>query len=260
MATENTRAYDPTLVWGRLIILLVLITTAELLTTFTPPQFGMVLHGLVLLFLFALAARVSRPDETRFLLALSLAPLIRLMSLALPLTLFPFSFWYMVVGTPLLLTAWLVARLCGLSRGQVGLGKVDWSAQLLLGLTGFALGFVEYLILRPEPLVAEFSLAQVLPVAFTLLVFTGFLEEYIFRGVMQHTASRWIGSVGIFYISAVFAVLHIGYRSLLDVIFVFLVALFFAWAARESRSIVGVTLAHGVTNITLFLVFPFLLP
>jgi membrane protease YdiL (CAAX protease family) len=54
-------------------------------------------------------------------------------------------------------------------------------------------------------------------------------------------------------------VLHFGYHSLLDVVFVFAVAVFFGWVLLRTRSIVGVTLSHGLTKIRLFLVFPLLL-
>jgi len=37
------------------------------------------------------------------------------------------------------------------------------------------------------------------------------------------------------------------------------VALFFGYSVHKTGSILGVTLSHGLTNIGLFLVFPFLL-
>jgi LysM repeat protein len=39
---------------------------------------------------------------------------------------------------------------------------------------------------------------------------------------------------------------------------VFVVGLLFGWLVARTRSLLGVTLAHGVTNITLYLVMPFL--
>jgi membrane protease YdiL (CAAX protease family) len=62
------------------------------------------------------------------------------------------------------------------------------------------------------------------------------------------------------YVNAVFAVLHIGYLSILDVVFVFLVGLLFSLFALRTKSIVGVTIAHGAVNISLFLLLPFLAP
>ena len=66
-----------------------------------------------------------------------------------------------------------------------------------------------------------------------------------------------LGRFGLLYVALLFAVLHIGYRSVLDVVFVFGVALLFGWVAEATWSLLGVTLAHGVTNIVLFLIMPF---
>ena len=68
---------------------------------------------------------------------------------------------------------------------------------------------------------------------------------------------RLFGWWGIIYISLVFAVLHLGFISIIDVVFVFLVALFFGWVVKKTGSLFGVTLAHGITNALLYLVLPF---
>jgi hypothetical protein len=120
------------------------------------------------------------------------------------------------------------------------------------------LGLIEYLILKPEPLVESFSLRSIWLPAVILLVFTGFLEELIFRGLMQRASVNTLKKYGPVYISLLFAVLHIGYKSWVDLVFVFLVGFAFSIVVERTRSLVGVTVAHGLTNISLFLVFPFL--
>jgi len=94
--------------------------------------------------------------------------------------------------------------------------------------------------------------------ALILLFSTGFLEELLFRGIMQRTATETLSQFGLVYVALVFAALHIGYKSIPDLIFVFTVGLFFGWTVQKTHSILGVTLAHGLTNIILFLVIPFL--
>jgi hypothetical protein len=127
-------------------------------------------------------------------------------------------------------------------------------------MVGIGLGYIEHLILRPSPLLDEFTPGAIWFPALILVAFTGFLEEIIFRGLMQTTFGAKIGRwLGILLISGLFAVLHLGYQSPLDVIFVFLVALLFALLTEWTRSIWGVSLAHGLTNVTLFLVFPFII-
>lgn len=239
------------------MLYLVLLTLAEAVTTLVDARLGMVLHGACLVSIILHAALFSRNRERVFLLGLVLAPMIRLLSLTLPLPNFPYVYWYIVVGTPLFIATFILVRLTGLNRKTVGFTGRDPFVQILVGITGLALGYIEYLILRPTPLVTEFRWELVWLPALILLVFTGFLEELIFRGVLQHLSIRKLGRWGIFYVAAIFAVLHIGYQSILDVVFVFLVALYFGFVAQRTGSLLGVTISHGLTNIGLFLIFPF---
>jgi membrane protease YdiL (CAAX protease family)/LysM repeat protein len=159
----------------------------------------------------------------------------------------------------LLIAAFFAGRIADITNKMQGFTLRAIPAQVMISLTGVGLGYLEFLILRPQPLIAEFTLQQIWIPALILLIFTGFLEEWIFRGLMQYTALRIFGRSGFIYVAAVFAVLHLGYKSLLDVLFVFVVALFFGWVVLKTGSILGATLAHGLTNIGLFLVFPFLI-
>lgn len=235
------------------------ITLAEGLTTLVSPQVGLILHGLILLALLLEAAFSERKFTRRFLLALALAPLTRLMSLVLPLQHFPLAYWYLLVGLPLGISAVVAARVERFSAKELGLTAHDLPFQVLISLSGIGLGAIEYLILRPKPLVTVLRLELIWLPALILLIFTGLLEEFIFRGLIQSAALRKLGRGGIVYSALLFAVLHMGYKSWLDGLFVFAVALFFSWAVRSSGSILGATLAHGLTNIGLFLVFPFVL-
>jgi LysM repeat protein len=130
--------------------------------------------------------------------------------------------------------------------------------ELLIGVLGLGFGFIEYLILRPEPLVAELRWDLIWLPILILLVFTGLLEEVIFRGMLQSTATQHLGRLGVLYVAVLFAVLHLGYRSLLNLLFVFGVALLFGLIAQRRGTLLGVSISHGLTNISLYLVFPFL--
>lgn len=244
---------------------LALLTVAELVTVLVAPQLGVVLHlGSLFLLLLHCALVWERPLH-RLLLTLAFVPLIRVISMSLPLIGFPLVSWYAITSVPLFVAAVVVMRLLGLGRRGWGLGAgagglLALPLQLLVGASGIALGYVEYLILRPEPLVETFTWQAVLLPALVLLVSTGYLEELIFRGLMQQTAVEQLGrGRGIIYVALFFAVLHIGYLSVADVLFVLAVGLAFGLIVQLTGSLLGVTLAHGLTNITLFLVMPFVI-
>ena len=241
------------------IIYLVLLAIAELVSSLGVPPWGLVIHGAILFALIIQGTMYGDTRERAFLLSLSFGPLIRIISFTTPLATIPQVYWYAVVGAPLLLAVYALIRNTDLKNRQIGIRVGNLPVQLLISLVGIVLGYLEYLILKPEPLVAEFTFAAIIGPALILLIFTGFLEELVFRGVFQYFAARHLGKLGFIYVSMVFAVLHIGYLSVLDFGFVFVVAMIFAYFVQRTGSILGVTLAHGLTNIGLFLIFPFLM-
>jgi membrane protease YdiL (CAAX protease family) len=237
---------------------LVALTVAELLTALIEPRVGLVLHGAVLMTLLLHTALTWGHPNHRFLLSLTFAPLIRLLSLSMPLSGFPLIYWYFIVSVPLFAAAVIALRTLGFSRVGIGLNLKALPLQVLVALTGMSLGYIEYRILQPAPLTRNLGWEETWLPALILLVCTGFAEELIFRGMMQEAATQVCGPVwGVLYVAALFAVLHVGYQSLPDVLFVFNVALFFGLAKTVTGSILGVSLAHGMTNILLFLTMPF---
>ena len=113
--------------------------------------------------------------------------------------------------------------------------------------------------MKPDPLVEVLSFRSLIFPVIILLVCTGFVEELIFRGIIQHNAIKYFNlSTGIFFVSLLFAIMHIGYFSLLDVVFVFLIGYFYAYSVKFTGSIVGVSISHGLTNVILFLLMPLL--
>lgn len=234
------------------------IVAAELIIALIDPLGGVIFH---IALLIALVFHSSRADEplNKVYLALALAPLIRLVSLSMPLTNFPQIYWYAIIAVPLLLAAFAVARRLSFTRDDIGLNFNRIPLQVAVAFTGIPFGIAEYYILRPEPLIATFSWPVLIIPAIILMVGTGFTEEVVFRGVMQRSADEALGERGWLIVAGVFAALHIGYLSPLDVAFVFAIGVFFGWIVKKTGSLVGVTLSHGIANIVLYLVLPFML-
>ena len=85
-----------------------------------------------------------------------------------------------------------------------------------------------------------------------------FVVALIVRGVLLRAAVGALGGWGIVYVAVLVAILHLGFLSWVDIIFVFAIALFFGWVVKKTGSLLGVTLSHGIINIILFVVAPFL--
>jgi hypothetical protein len=134
--------------WAPALVYLLALTAAEALTTLVASRAGMVLHGLVLIALLTHAALTRRKEDHNLLLALALAPLIRLLSLAMPLAHFPLIFWYLIVGIPLP-GDFLVVRMAGLKREDIGL-RLDYYLPIQLGI-GFWVAARPDRVLYPAP-------------------------------------------------------------------------------------------------------------
>ncbi len=241
------------------IIYLLAIAIAETVTVFFTPLWGIISHIIILVVLILHSALASEHRYQQLVLALALVPLVRIMSLSMPLSNIPQIWWYPIIYAPLLAAVIVVIRLTGYRLEDVGLAFKLLPFQLAVGLTGILFGVAEYFILAPEAMATEFTWQEIWLPALILLVCTGFVEELIFRGVLQRTAVEAFGGWGIVYVSLLFAILHMGFLSWIDVAFVFLVALFFGWVVKKTGSLLGVTLSHGITNIVLYLVAPFFL-
>lgn len=232
------------------------LIVAEVASTQLDPRVGLSLDAITLLALLAHGALAEKQPRRGFLLVLSLVPLMRVLALALPLAGFPLLNWYVLVSIPLFLAAFLTSRTIGLPRLRIGLTVGRLPAQMAIALSGLLFGYAEYRILQPEPLTTSLALSAIWLPALILLICSGFLEELLFRGLLQWAAIETMGRFGILYVAVLFAMLHLGYQSASHLLLVFGVGLFFGWVVARTASLLGVTLAHGLTNILLFLVLP----
>lgn len=241
---------------GLAIIYLVAITGAEVVTNFFNLMAGVTCHIILLAALIVHSSLAAESPSHKLLLSLSLAPLTRIVSLSMPLAYFSPVYWYLIIYPPLFLAAWVAMRRLNFTARETGVNAQRLPLQLLVGLSGVIFGVGEYLILRPEPLVSELTLGRVLLPALVLGGGTGIVEEFVFRGVVQRASLKALGGWGLPYVAFLFAVLHLIHHSAVDVVFVFIVALFFGWVVKRTGSLLGVTLSHAITNILLYLIIP----
>lgn len=219
---------------------------------------GIILYFVILFNLILLSA-VAREDQShRLFLALGLVPLIRIVSLAVPVGEISEIYWYAIIVIPVFVGIITVMRALDLNPADVGLSGKRIPVQVLVAAGGLGIGAVDYLILEPDSLITSLTIQKALVPALILLVSTGLVEELAFRGVMQRAAqASW--AWGWVYIAAVYTALQIGHESALHCLFTFGVMLGFGWVVKKTGSILGVSLSHGLLNIGLYLIFPHVL-
>lgn len=237
-----------------------LLALSEAVSDLWQPLWGIWLHaGLVFLLIFR-GSRSTTVQEQRLFLALSITPLVRIASYALSPALFPGVWYDVVTEIPLLLAAVTAVRVLRLNPSWLGLARPRHGLITLATiLTGILVGLGEAQIIHPAALVFNLSWAQVAFPSLLLIVFTGFTEELAFRGLIQSTATAYLGVwPGILYTAIAWSVLHMGWSSGLDVLYVFGVGVVWGWIRYVNGSILGVVLAHGLANVVLFVVLPLL--
>jgi len=90
-----------------------------------------------------------------------------------------------------------------------------------------------------------------------LIVFTGFAEELLFRGLLQHLAGEVFGSMGFLLSSLLFAIVYLGALDGTYILFVALAGLLFGWCVRRTGSIWGVVGAHSAISVGVAYVWPY---
>ena len=271
MGADSTYTHAGYFPW----ICLLGIAGAETVTGYFNIHLGLIFHFILLAAILCRAVfslhrlEMGIAEEGapyHFYLSLALAPLIRILSLALPLKAIPLQYWYLFVGVPVLIAAWLLNKQIGFSRrdiylclGKGGLSPRGVALQLAAGLTGFLIGFMEFYVIQ-QPQMITSAWGDKLLLAVFLLLFAGFAEELIFRGVIRKAADDFLGKeLAVVYVSLAFASMYISYLSLVYLFFVFGTAVIFTLIAHRTESLLGIALAHGLAAVTFLIIAPQLL-
>ena len=231
---------------------------AEVVTALVHPLWAIMLHFALLFGLIVTSAKAGKERPHGLFLALGLVPLIRIVSLSVPSADLWRPYWYLLASLPLIVGAFAIVRILNRSPVEIGLTIRAIPLQTVIVLCGIGIGVLDYVVLKPDAFISALSWRAVVPPALILVLATGFAEELIFRGVIQREAEV-LGPWGWVYAAVLSSVLQIGHHSIGHWAVALAMALLFGWAVKRSGSILGVSLSHGLINIGLYLVFPFVI-
>ncbi len=149
----------------------------------------------------------------------------------------------------------------GLNLKELGFRWDKWPRYAFWGFAiGVPLGTIEFLILRIVPASPTFQVTNLLRDLLYMLLFVGLGEELLFRALIQKDLAKAFGwKWGLFLSSFLFMVMHLTWRSVPDLFFVFGAALILGYMYQKTGSIVGIAVLHGVGNTMLVAVVPYLL-
>ena len=145
-------------------------------------------------------------------------------------------------------------------RELFGYSKDKLLKYSLIGLAiGIPLGMGEYFILHPVSVSSSFEVRYLLRDMAYMLLFVGISEELLFRGFIQRDMTEAFGwKWALFGTSSIFAIVHLTWRSLPELGFVFLTGLILGALYLKTRSLVAPVVAHGINNVILVSVLPYI--
>jgi len=155
--------------------------------------------------------------------------------------------------------SWQVRRLK--SRGVRNFINLQPVRFVLIGLAiGIPLGIGEYFVLYPAPAFPAFEVKYLLRDMVYMLCFVGLGEELLFRGLIQRDLTGAFGwKWGLVGASLMFAVMHLTWRSVPELGFVFVAGLVLGALYWKTKSLVPGIVAHAINNVMLVSVMPYLL-
>ncbi|MFH1403975.1 MAG: CPBP family intramembrane glutamic endopeptidase [Candidatus Altiarchaeota archaeon] len=235
---------------------LMAITTAEWLLTYVDVVYGLLLHSAV----FITTVLIYWRNWSKFtlngsmvLLSFSYVSLSRLVSVSILGEIQDVIPVIVFTNAPLLICLFGCIRSVGISLMDFFPSWRYLPRELIIALTGIIFGLTERHIIDVT-VIPWTGLPSFIFSAITITLLTGLYEELLFRGIvfkyLADVGSKWFA---VFYSSLLFAVMHIAWESFIDIVFVFTVGAIYALIYYRTKSLAGIILSHGITNIILFM-------
>jgi len=214
-------------------------------------------------------------SDKRMLLyqSFALVSLLRVLNIGMPVFFTETLLWMPFVYGPIIVAGFIVWRQTVVDAGKMhwrnllgflnGHGlrpnvKWKWEYILIAIIFGYMVANLEHLVLGNTALVRDLGPLDLGKLFLVMVVFIGFGEELIFRGLLQSSVERQYGKyVSIFISALIFSIMHSGYQSVPYLFFVFGVGLTLAYAYDRTGSLGLVALMHGILNFFLFSFLPF---
>ncbi len=248
--------------WLFIMAILAALTVTEWVFAYQDVAYGigLALFLVIGIYIVISVTRLSQP-LTDCAESLALIPLYILFTSSLP--------WFFINQQYLLPAVYsIIIALClwhiyqkKLSFSELGFKRDKWLKYILIGIVvGIPVGAGEYFIIYPAPAFPTFEVRYLLRDMVYMLAFVGLGEELLFRGLVQRSLTKVLGwKQGIFLASLTFAVMHLTWRSIPEVIFVFFVGLLLGYVYYKTRSLLAPIVMHGMGNVMLVAVMPYLI-
>ncbi len=236
------------------IVYVIMLIGAELSSIFWGILPAVIIDGVLLLAITNFSYFIKNTEFRRESASLSLLPLLRILSIVIPIPQIAPILWYAIIGFPLLATSVLIIAVERSPILSIHLFGGKWITQILFGLIGIPIGFIAIRVLPATMIIIPHpTFLWILVGAVILTIFSGLTEEIIYRGFIQNTFYNVYGSLGILISSMLYATMFLGTLTPATIIFFGLTGLLFSIWAKYTNSLWGVIIAHSLLNIVFLL-------
>lgn len=236
------------------------LVAGEAVTLTAGAAAGLLAHAVVLVSLLALSMRTGPGSTQRLTLAVAVLPLVRILSLALPAAIVPIVYWYLEIGLAGIEGIFLVMRRLDLTPQDVGLRRTSVAEVVSVGVIGAVLGIPAYLIAGRLDLGHGGGLVGLAIASAVVVVFVGFFEELLFRGLIQSAGTTLFSRGGVLLSVGATVLMYSASLNPRYIVFAALLATFFGLIARRSGSIAAPVAGHAALALMQLVVLPIIVP
>nr|WP_321497975.1 CPBP family intramembrane glutamic endopeptidase [uncultured Methanolobus sp.] len=246
--------------WKIILLPILSIIIAELMLYMGKLEIGISMHVIILLSLALSSAWMHDSNTSYSLQALILLPILRLINISMPVFTERTLYLYIFIYTPLIIPIYLIARHQKLTLKEEGFTLKNIHLFIPISLViGYLIGLAEWYTINAQSLIPDLSLKSLLQLSLIMIFYVGFVEELIFRSLLQTRLQKSFGmQKGLVVTSILFGIMHSGYGTPYELLLTASAGVIFGYMFQRTGNLALVSLTHGFVNVFLFGLIPFL--
>lgn len=231
-----------------IFVSILIMTIAELSFQLKHPYFCLAFHILNVFYLTSLAT-FKKVDQPLMFLPLST---FRIVNLSMPI-LFPMTiYWIPLIYSSLIPSIFYVARILKLTPDRLGFSGRYLYLAPPMAIIGALLGYLEFKFLKTTSIIPDLSFTSIFVLCLVMFVFVGFVEELMFRAIVQTKLEDIFGkTAGLLIASAIFGVMHISSFA-----FMFVSGIIIGFVFQKTRNVILTTIIHGTACVFAYGLLP----
>lgn len=234
------------------------IAIAELLIFLGRIEAAILVHSGVILALSLSYIFIKDNDVHKIYMPLMLLPILRILSLTMPILFNTAIYTFVFVYSPLAIPVVAIIIYQRNSLKEIGITTKNFLIYIAISVPlGFLLGLGEYLTIRPGYLITDLTFGNLLKLTIIMVFFVSLVEELIYRSILQIPLEKALSKQESLVItSLLYGLMHSGYGNFNEILYISFVGFFIGLIFSKTKSLPFATAIHGFANVFLFGILP----